>query len=97
MAKPKAASLPHSWLLSDWPPGVAPNRVSAAKHLVRQHRAELIECGALCRIGRNLVMLGEGYAVFIARHMGRVDGYEIAPNRFVASTTKACAADTSAA
>jgi hypothetical protein len=81
MSKPKAAPLPHSWLVADWPAHVAPNRSNAAKHLVRTHRAELIECGALCRVGRNLTIIGEGYAVFMARKMGRVDGYEIAPNR----------------
>ena len=81
MAKPKVSPLPHSWLVSDWPLDVAPNRASAAKHLVRTHRAELIECGALCRIGRNLTMIGEGYAIFLARKLGRVSGYEIAPNR----------------
>jgi hypothetical protein len=81
MSKPKAAPLPHSWMVSDWPPDVAPNRTSAAKHWVRIHKAELIECGALCRVGRNLTILGEGYATFLARKLGRVDGYDIAPNR----------------
>jgi hypothetical protein len=32
-------------------------------------------------VGRNLVILGEGYAVFLARRLKRVEGYEIAPNR----------------
>lgn len=80
MAKPKAATLPHSWLVAEWPPEVAPNRQTAAKNLVRTHRAELISCGALCRVGRNLTILGEGYATFLARKIGRVEGYEIAPN-----------------
>jgi hypothetical protein len=48
---------------------------------VRTHRAELIQCGALCRIGRNLTIIGEGYATFLACKMGRVADYEIAPNR----------------
>jgi hypothetical protein len=81
MSKPRASPLPHSWLVSDWPADVAPNRTSAAKHLVRTHRDELIECGALCRVGRNLTILGEGYATFLARKLRRVEGYEIAPNR----------------
>jgi hypothetical protein len=80
MSKPKASPLPHSWLASDWPPNVAPNRASAAKHLIRTHRDELIACGALVRVGRNLTVLGEGYATFLARKVGRVEGYEIAPN-----------------
>jgi hypothetical protein len=81
MPKQKSEPLPHSWLVSDWPPHVAPNRPNAGKHLVRTHRAELIECGALCRVGRNLTIIGEGFAVFMARKMGRVSGYAIAPNR----------------
>jgi len=81
MSNPRASPLPHSWLVADWPASVTPNRTSAAKHLVRTHRTELIECGALCRVGRNLTIIGEGYARFLARKLGRVEGYEIAPNR----------------
>jgi hypothetical protein len=81
MPKPKADALPHSWLVADWPSNVAPNRTSAAKHLVRVHREELIECGALCRVGRNLTIIGEGWALFLARKSKRVEGYQIAPNR----------------
>lgn len=81
MSKLKAAPLPHSWVVSDWPPGVAPNRQSAANHLIRTHRDELVACGALIRIGRNLTIIGEGYAQFLQRKAKRVEGFEIAPNR----------------
>jgi len=81
MSKPKVSPLPHSWLVSDWPAHVTPNRCNAGKQLVRAYRAELIECGALVRIGRNLTIIGEGYATFLARKAKRVAGYEIAPNR----------------
>lgn len=81
MSKPKASPLPHSWRVSDWPTSVTPNRANAAKHLVRTHRDELVACGALVRIGRDLTVIGEGYAQFLARKAKRVDGYEIAPNR----------------
>jgi hypothetical protein len=91
MSRPKAAPLPHSWRVADWPPGVTPGRISSAKHLIRQHKAELIQCGALCRIGRDLTILGEGYAVFLARKQGRVDGYAIAPNRESRETAKGAA------
>ena len=79
--KPKAAALPHSWLVSDWPPGVAPNRQTAARHLIRTHRDELIEVGALVRIGRSLTVLGEGYARFLARRLGHVNDFDMPPNR----------------
>jgi hypothetical protein len=81
MSKPKVESLPHSWVASEWPPDVSPNRQNAANHLIRKHREELIACGALVRIGRNLTVLGEGYAQFLARKAKRVADYEIAPNR----------------
>jgi hypothetical protein len=85
MAKPKVASLPHSWSVSAWPDHVFPNRQSAATHLVRTHRKELVRLRALERIGRNLVMYGAGYAEFLASRSGRVEGYQIAPNRTPAS------------
>ena len=76
--KIKAASIPHSWPVSDWPQSVTPGNNRAARHLVRVNKAELMECGALCRVGRNLTIIGEGYAVFLARQMKRVDGFKIA-------------------
>ncbi len=77
---PKAAPLPHSWPVSDWPPGVYPGRANSARWLVRSHRDELMACGALVRVGRELVVLGEGFARFLARKIDRVEGFEIAPN-----------------
>jgi hypothetical protein len=80
-ARATVSPMPHSWRLSDWPLEVTPNRITAAKHMVRSHRAELIACGALIRIGRDLTIIGEGYAMFLARKAQRVEGYEIAANR----------------
>jgi hypothetical protein len=85
MSKPKVIPLPHSWLVAEWPPHVTPNRSNAGRQLVRAHRSELIECGALVRIGRNLTIIGEGYAQFLARKAKRVANYEIAPNREVSA------------
>jgi hypothetical protein len=81
--KVKAAALPHSWTVADWPAGVFPNRQNSARNLVRDNRAELIECGALMRVGKMLVISGEGYARFLSRRMGGdgVTGYTIAANR----------------
>jgi hypothetical protein len=67
--------LPHSWCLQDWPKGVYPDRPSAARNLVRKHRSELVACGALTRVNRRLVILGAGFAVFLASKMSRVQGY----------------------
>ena len=76
----KASALPHSWPINDWPSGVYPNRSSSARYLVRAHRDELLAVGALSRVGREIVILGEGYARFLARRTGHVPGYAIAPN-----------------
>lgn len=81
MSKLKAAALPHSWRAHKWPVEVAPNDSDAAKHLIRTHKEELIACGALGRIGRELIIYGEGYGVFLARKRGRVANYIIPPNR----------------
>jgi hypothetical protein len=81
MSKAKVSPMPHSWMVSNWPPDVAPNRTSAGRNLIRKHRHELIACGALVRIGRDLTMLGEGYAIFLARKASRAGHYKVARNR----------------
>jgi hypothetical protein len=75
MSKVRPASLPHSWSINDWPVGVHPNRSSTARYLVRAHKDELLAVGALTRVGRELVILGEGYARFLARQMQTVPGF----------------------
>jgi hypothetical protein len=71
----RADPIPHSWAVSNWPAGVYPNRASSGKYTVREHRDELISCGALTRVGRELVVIGAGYAVFLARQAEKVPGY----------------------
>ncbi len=71
--KIKAQPLPHSWLVCEWPSHVVPNNQASATFLVRQHRKELIACGALARIGRNLIVYGEGYGLFLSRKTGLVE------------------------
>ena len=80
-------SIPHSWSIDGWPPGVYPNTVTKARYLVRVHRDEMILCGALSRVGRDLIVLGEQYAKWLQRKAARVPGYEIAPNRQPDSAT----------
>jgi hypothetical protein len=89
MAKQTVQPLPHSWYIEDWPPYVVPGNPSRGRHLVLMHQDELIACGALARIGRRKVLLGAGFAVFLAKSVGRVAGFEIAPNRKSLSSTAA--------
>lgn len=63
--------LPHSWYVRDWEkvaPHVAPNTLTAAKHLVRSNRDALVDAGALGRIGRELVIYGPPYSAWLASH-----------------------------
>ncbi len=77
----EGATLPHSWPLSRWLPEVYPNTNEKARYMVRTYKRELIECGALVRIGRDLVVIGSNYVKWLNRHRVQVLGYEIAPNR----------------
>lgn len=85
----KAESLPHSWPAKDWPAHVFPGNAQRAKHVLRSNRTELLADGALARVGREIIVFGEGYGRWLARKTGRVDGYEIAPNRTLPETREA--------
>ncbi len=80
MAKISPPILPHSWPINSWPPGVYPNTTTSGRYLVRAHRDELIAAGALSRVGRELVVLGAGYGVFLARQAERVADYACPAN-----------------
>jgi hypothetical protein len=80
-AAPVTSNVPHSWPVSNWPPTVYPNDARKAHYLVREHASELLHAGALVRIGRERVIIGEPYAKWLARKATRVPGYEIACNR----------------
>jgi hypothetical protein len=77
---PAALPLPHSWTLGAWPEGVAPGSESRARYLFRMHKRELIACGALTRIGRQVIFLGNGYARFLQNRIDWVDGFDIPMN-----------------
>jgi hypothetical protein len=70
-----------SWSLNDWPPDVYPGTSSKARYIVRVHRDELVKCGALARVGRDLVLLGDRYAKWLQRRSSQVPEFECAPNR----------------
>lgn len=71
---PVREGLPHSWMLRDWErvaSHVAPNTLSAAKHLIRSNRDALVEAGALSRIGRELVVYGPPYSAWMFSEANR--------------------------
>lgn len=76
--------LPHSWDLRSWEtaaPHVWPHNEIAARRVLRVHRTELQAAGALTRIGRNLVVLGNGYMKWLASQAANVTEYDVPMNR----------------
>jgi hypothetical protein len=57
------SSTAESWAIKDWPENVFRGDPDAALYLVRENRDELVLAGALTRVGRQLVVLGLGYAL----------------------------------
>lgn len=78
---PNGSSIPHSWSVSSWPATVFPGDPSRARYLLRHHRRELMEVGALARVGRTLVVFLRPYEKFLQRQTVRVPGFIPAPNR----------------
>jgi hypothetical protein len=78
---PTVSTVPHSWPLSNWPPNVYPNDRRKALYLVRMQRAELLQAGAIVRVGRELVLIGEPYVRWLAKRATYVPGFTAACNR----------------
>lgn len=77
----KISATPHSWGLESWPADVYPHRPNRARYLVNSQRDSLMAAGALVRVGRELVVLGDRYTRWLERQASRVPGFEIAPNQ----------------
>ncbi len=73
--------VPHSWSLSTWPDDVWPHKTDRARYVVRANRSELLAAGAIARVGREVIVLGDRYSRWLERKSADVPGYEIAPNR----------------
>jgi hypothetical protein len=70
-----AASVPHSWELDSWEtiaPDVWPHTSTRAKWISKCYRKELIEAGALTRVGKTLVFLGAAYTRWLERRARHV-------------------------
>ena len=96
MSAQKARSLPHSWAIENWPEHVHPGTPARARYLVRAHRNELMSAGAIARVGREIVILGERYSKWLEKNTSNVPGYEVAANRNAFSPSSSAAADTGA-
>lgn len=70
------ATIPHSWNLKGWPPEVYPNTPAKARYLIRANSDSLTKAGALVRVGRELVIIGDRYARWMQKCASRVSTYE---------------------
>lgn len=84
-----ASPAPHSWDLEHWPPAVYPHSEGRARYLLRSRRDELMAAGALVRVGRELVVLGDRYTRWLQTRAAEVPGYESNANRARAEATAA--------
>lgn len=73
--------IPHSWAFDNWPPDVYPGSPGRAKYIYRAYKNELMLAGAVSRVGREIVFLGDRYTRFLEKQTSRVPGFECAANR----------------
>lgn len=74
-------SLPHSWNINAWPADVYPGSPEKGRYMVRAQRDALVREGALVRVGRELVIIGDRYARFLQKGAGRVAEFECPANK----------------
>lgn len=80
-----ATIAPHSWGVDDWPSAVYPHEPGRGRYLLRAHRDELMAAGALVRVGRELVVIGDRFTRWLQAQAARVPGYESNANRSAAA------------
>jgi hypothetical protein len=71
----------HSWSIKNWPTDVYPNDSQKARYLIRANRDELTREGALVRVGRELVVIGERYVRWMQKKGSGVPDYECPANK----------------
>lgn len=69
-----------SWSLADWPADVYPNDSLRARRVLRVYRRELMSCGAVSRVGRELVVFADAYIKWVKSKASKVDGFRVAAN-----------------
>lgn len=75
-----AGAAPHSWDLEHWPGAVYPHTSGRARYLIRTHRSDLLLSGALVRVGRELVILGDRYTAWLRARVKNVSAFDCAAN-----------------
>lgn len=72
---------PHSWGIDSWPADVWPHTAARARYVIRSNKDDLVRAGALSRVGRELVILGERYSRWLERRTAHVCEYDCPANR----------------
>lgn len=70
-----AAQAPHSWDLEHWPQEVYPHSERRARYVLRAHRNDLLAAGAIVRVGRVLVVIGDRYTRWLQLQASNVPEY----------------------
>lgn len=78
---PSAAQAPHSWDLEHWPTSVYPHSENRARYLIRSQKDALVAAGALARVGRELIVMGDRYTKWLQLQSVNVPNFIAAPNR----------------
>lgn len=70
-----------SWAVKSWPATVFPGSPGRGRRVVREHRNELLQAGAIVRVGRELVVIGARYQRWLEKQAANVADFECAANR----------------
>jgi hypothetical protein len=68
--------VPHSWGIANWPESIWPNDPDKAQWVVRSNKSELIAAGAISRIGKMKVIIGQPYVRWLERRVTRIADYQ---------------------
>jgi len=68
------------WNIGNWPQHVFPHDPDAGRHIVRSHREELANAGALVRVNRELVVIGLPYLAWLKTRRKGVKDIEMPCN-----------------
>jgi hypothetical protein len=78
--RPTEARLPHSWGINSWPETVWPHEPKRARYVVRANLNALLQVGAISRVGRELVLIGDRYSRWLDKNASRVPDYRCNAN-----------------
>jgi hypothetical protein len=67
---------PAMWDANNWPKDVWPHDSKTAQWLLRAYRRDLLYHRALTRVGKKLVVFGDGWMQWLQSRAGHVEGYK---------------------